>query len=253
MLSKTDVARYEVTWTCLPHSVSAGRQKNIAAFGKIITEAWATSPEAFDVDYYKGVVAKAIATRAVDAAIPAQSWYPGSILRQLTTYTLALMSERMSRSGLRLDFDAIWRAQRAPKSFVTEAMRIARLVLPMLQEIPEEQVRNRLVTEWTKREACWDRVRSSHVTLSEGFVATLARTTRPGRPAGESWSQGALIRWKDGTWKRLYEWDTRASALTPDERDLVERAAMTSQFKFKGFRLKKLKEAWKRAVEAGFV
>jgi hypothetical protein len=252
VLSKTDVARYEVTWKCLPHSVSAGRQKNIAAFGKIITEAWATAPEQFDVEYYKEVVAKAVATRAVDAAIPAQSWYPGSILRQLTTYTLALMSDRMSRAGLQPDFSAIWRAQQTTKAFVTEAMRIAKQVLPMLQEIPEEQVRNRLVTEWAKREACWDRVRSSDVQLSTGFEATLVRTVKAAKST-ENWPQGAYNRWRDGSWKRLSEWNSKADVLTPDERDLVSLAAITSSFNFKGFRLKKLKEAWKRAVDAGFV
>lgn len=69
----------------------------------------------------------------------------------------------------------------------------------------------------------------------------------------ESWPQGAFNRWRDGTWKRLHEWDLNANVLTPDERDLVGRASMASNFNFKGFRLKKLREAWKRAVDAGFV
>src|SRR5690606_24926712 len=124
------------------HMVSSGAQKNIAAFGKIATQAWNEDPTNFDMAYYQRLVGRAILTRAVDAAIPAQNWYPGSILRPLTTYTLALMSSRMRASGLQPDYDGIWKAQRASEPFMQEAMRIAERLLPLLQEIPEEQVRN---------------------------------------------------------------------------------------------------------------
>lgn len=252
VLTKTDVARYEVTWECLPHSVCAGRQKNIAAFGKMITSAWSSGPEAFDADYFKRIVAKAILTKAIDAQIPAQKWYPGSILRQLATYTLSLMSDRMSQKGLQPDFDAVWRTQTAPPLFVAEAMRIAKAILPLLDEIPEEQVRNRLVTEWAKREACWTRIQESDISLSSELMATLVRQSRQ-TTTRASWSDRAAQLWKTGAWRKLHEWNVSADILTPDERDLVERAAIASNFGFRGFRLTKLQEAWKRAVDHGFV
>lgn len=252
VISKTDVARYEVTWGCLPHSVCSGRQKNISAFGKMISDSWGQNPEAFDVDYYKGLIVKAILTRAIDAEIPAQKWYPGSILRQLTTYTLALISDRMNQAGLQLDTDAIWRSQHASKSFLVEAMRLAKDVLPMLQEIPEEQVRNRLVTEWAKREACWDRVRGSGIQLSSDYANTLLKADQH-RKQTDRWTTKAHGIWQNGDWKRLHDWNKTTEILTEAEADLVERAAVASRFGFKGFRLTKLREAWKRAIDAGFV
>lgn len=252
LLTKTDVARYETTFGFAPHHVSSGAQKNIAAFGRIIEREWGLDPGLFDLGYYRRLVARAILTRAVDAAIPGQSWYPGSILRPLTTYTLSLMSYRMHEAQCQPDYDAIWKSQRAPDAFVKEAMKVARLVLPLLQEIPEAQVRNRLVTEWVKREACWDRVRESEILLSQGYVATLV-PEKSQIKRKEDWASRALSLWKAGTWKRLHEWNGSSHVLTDGEAELVQWAAITSEFRPKAFRLKKLREAWDRAAQSGFI
>jgi hypothetical protein len=252
ILTKTDVARFDTTFEGGPHIVSSGAQKNIAAFGKIVTQAWNEDPTNFDLIYYQRLIGRAILTRAVDAAIPAQDWYPGSILRPLTTYTLALMSSRMRAANQQPDYDVIWKGQKAPDLFMKEAMRIAKRLLPLLQEIPEEQVRNRLITEWVKREACWERVEGSDIQLSAAFVATLLPETRVVRRR-EDWRTKATLLWHSGNWKRLNDWNKQAEILTEGEADLVGWAAITSQFQPRGLRLTKLKEAWERAMDHGFV
>lgn len=251
-LTKTDVARYAVTWAGIPHSVCSGAQKNVATFAKLITKAWSEGPEQFDIEYFKNMVVQAILTRRLDAEIPAQDWYPGSILRQLCTYTLSLMSELMVESNHRLDYEAIWKAQAAPAEFVRESLRIAKVILPLLQEIPAEQTRNRLVTEWAKREACWLRVRHSGSVLTPEFKATL-KNVSINRSRPERWDHRAASLWREGAWSRLHEWNKSVEVLTPDERDLVERVTTLTNFGVRGFRLVKLREAWERAVDAGFL
>ena len=251
-VTKTDIARYEVTWSSMPHSVCAGAQKNTAAFAKIIGDQWSKSPEAFDNEYYKSVIGRAILTRALDGVVPSQDWYPGSMLRQVVTYTIALIADRLGRIHRVMDFDAAWKAQAAPAYFIDEALRIAEEVVPYLQDIPAEQVRNRLVTEWAKREACWIRVQESDIVISDEFVAR-AKKQAASEVKAVSWSQRAHGLWADGTWKRLNAWESEQSVLSPAEKDLVERAAIAHSFGFKGFRLQKLKEAWEKAVDGGFV
>ena len=151
-----------------------------------------------------------------------------------------------------MDFDAAWKAQAAPSYFIDEALRIAEEVVPYLQDIPAEQVRNRLVTEWAKREACWIRVQESAIVLSDEFVVR-AKKQAAIELKTVTWPQRAHGLWADGTWKRLIAWETEQGVLTPGERDLVERAAIAHSFGFKGFRLQKLKEAWEKAVDGGFV
>jgi hypothetical protein len=252
ILSKTDVARYEVTFASMPHSVCQGAQKNIATFGRMISEVWNADPTAFDEAFFQRLVGRAILVRAVDSLIPAQRWYPGSIVRPLSSYTLALISSRMESAGLQLDYHAIWRAQKVPSVFIEEAMRIAEAVLPLLQEIPPDQVRNRLITEWVKREACWALVEKSEVDLSPAFKRTLSSRQPPGTRA-VSWRFQAQSIWMAGGWKRLRDWNRDEEVLTPGEQELVEWAAVTSEFQPRGIRLTKLKEAWRRAAAEGFI
>lgn len=253
LLTKTDVARYESSFDGLPQVVSSGGQKNIAAFGRSIVQQWNRDPTVFDAPYFQRLIGRAIITRAVDAAIPAQKWYPGSIVRPLTSYTLALMSSRMRAAGVQPAYEAIWKAQRAPDAFMAETMRVAELVLPLLMDIPEEQVRNRLVTEWVKREGCWARIEGSRIKLSSEFLATTVRLmeTTGGRPM--AWKDKARLLWRDGAWKRLWAWEQVEAKLTDGERDVVEWAAIASEFNPKGFRLDKLEEAMTRAIDEGFV
>jgi len=252
LLSKTDVARYEMTFASEPHQVSAGAQKNITAFGKLIRGNWDEDPEYFDAAYFKRLVGRAILTRAIDALIPKQSWYAGSILRPLSTYTLSLMSHRMGALQLEPDYEAIWRTQKAPTSFLDEAMRLAKIVQPLLQQIPEDQVRNRLITEWVKREACWNRVKASPAQLDQTYVRTLVVVRGAGKKREIPWSEKAHQLWRDGKWKRLSEWNENEQVLTPAESELVKWASVTGSFAPRGFRLTKLHEAYTRALDRGF-
>lgn len=251
VLTKTDVARFDSTFDESPHFVSQGAQKNIGNFGKLVMQAWSKDPAQFDERYFQRLVGRAILTRAVDSAIPAQDWYPGSIVRPLTSYTLAVMSARMSAAGLQPNYAEVWKTQRAPQRFVTEAMRVARNVLPLLMEIPEELVRNRLVTEWVKREACWIRVKGSELDLSSEFLSWAVPETNPRRPR-RSWKEQARELWQDGAWKRLHAWNLVENKLTDGEASIVEWASIASDFAPRGFRLDKLEEAMKRAIEEGF-
>ncbi|WP_256644141.1 AIPR family protein [Stenotrophomonas sp. 9(2022)] len=251
VLTKTDVARFDSTFEGSPHYVSQGAQKNIGHFGKSVMQAWAKDPALFDERYFQRLVGRAILTRAIDAAIPGQDWYPGSIVRPLTSYTLALISARMGDVGLQPNYNEVWKSQRAPKTFVEEAMRVARKLLPLLMEIPEEQVRNRLVTEWVKREACWVRVKESAINLSPAVLAW-AIPAATDRRARRPWKDQARELWQDGTWKRLQVWNEVEGALSDGEASIVEWAAIASEFAPRGFRLEKLQEAFKCAVSKGF-
>jgi len=252
LITKTDAARFDATFDGVPHIVSQGAQKNIAAFGKSITQAWSVDPTTFDLAYFQRLVSRAIVTRAVDAAIPGQRWYQGSIVRPLSSYTLALMNSRMRAVKAQPNYDAIWRAQAAPEPFMREAMRVAELVLPLLTEIPEELVRNRLITEWVKREACWTRVEASDIRLTADFLATTVPLP-PGGRAQLPWKENAKLLWRDGAWKRLRDWNKVEDKLTEGEAELVEWAAVAAGFSPNRFKLEKLEEAMRRAVGEGFV
>lgn len=123
----------------------------------------------------------------------------------------------------------------------------------MFPMAPRSTLLSRRKAHWAgKREGCWDRMQTSDIELSAQFLATLVPETRVVRRR-EDWRTKATLLWHSGAWKRLNEWSQRAAILTEGESELVGWATITPQFRPRGLRLIKLKEAWDRVAEHGFV
>src|ERR1022692_435744 len=60
VITKTDAAKYAVSWARKPHLVSAGAQKNFFAFANEIADKWESSSESFNESYFKDLVGQAI-------------------------------------------------------------------------------------------------------------------------------------------------------------------------------------------------
>jgi hypothetical protein len=93
----------------------------------------------------------------------------------------------------------------------------------------------------------------SELELNPEFKATLVTASVSTARGKTAWKVRAQDLWGSGEWKRLRDWNRKNEVLTADEGELVERAAVAADFGFRGFRLVKLEEAWKRAVAEGFV
>lgn len=169
VITKTDAAKYVVAWEQAPHQVSAGAQKNFKAFAGLVAEKFATQPEAFNENYYRRLVAKAILFNSVRAAISKAEWYEAGYLANLTAYALAKLSLEISKDDRAGSFDLlrIWENQSVSDAMLAESVDIARLALDVLTS-EDRLVVN--VTEWAKRETAWKRLSSMKFVLSDAFI-----------------------------------------------------------------------------------
>ena len=170
LIRKTDLAKYMKVWDQQPHIVSLGAQKNFASFAEDIAKSWKTSAVRFGEAYFREAVAKAIVFKRTERIVSAQTWYEGGYRANIVAYAIAKVAYDVSRKGRAVDFERIWRAQapsRAMEIALAQAGEIAYEVLTK----PPEGMRN--VTEWAKKQACWDRVRSASTPLPPAFVEQL--------------------------------------------------------------------------------
>ncbi|MBF4406229.1 hypothetical protein EAY15_23985, partial [Vibrio anguillarum] len=86
---KTDLAKYENTWACLPHIVSLGAQKNFSEFAKKIGKNWGTEGTAFNDIWFKRLIAKAIIFRTTEKLVSNAEWYEGGYRANIVTYAIA--------------------------------------------------------------------------------------------------------------------------------------------------------------------
>lgn len=145
--SKTDAAKYEVTYGLSPHIVCQGAEK---CFRYWTIEEKLSERQAPSTEHFRHLVAKAILFIHVRQLIQKENF--GGYLGQTTAHTLALVID--SLSGINLDL--VWRLQRLPDALANVVLDVARGVRSVLVEPPGSAN----VTEWCKKEACWERVRA---------------------------------------------------------------------------------------------
>lgn len=146
--TKTDAAKFEMTFEQAPHIVSLGAQKCFQHWTlEVILKRDTATP---DEQYFRDLVAKAIFYIQVRKKI--QSENPGAgYLANVTTYTIARLSLEIDvEEALR----SIWRAQRVPPELLRAAVRLSELVRRVLLNAPGSGN----VSEWSKKEECWKRV-----------------------------------------------------------------------------------------------
>lgn len=153
LLTKTDLAKYYLSFEARPHHVSEGAQKCFARFIHTTLLGLRDNGSLNEV-WYRRVVAKALLFIKLDEKIMKSEWYKKDrgYKAQITTYTVAACAEGFRLSGVQIDLDRIWREQKIPEPLLTwmfsEAVKVADIL-----KAPPDSVRN--VTEFAKREFCW--------------------------------------------------------------------------------------------------
>lgn len=155
MFAKTDLAKFENVWEDKPTYVNLGAQKNFAQYAKRIGQEWAKNPDNFNELYYKRAIARAILFRKTEKIVSVQSWYSGGYRANIVAYTLALLSKLCVDMGKSFDFMRVWETQD-----ITDLMRdaieiTAKVVFDSIMT-PMAGISN--ISEWCKKEACWDRL-----------------------------------------------------------------------------------------------
>jgi hypothetical protein len=170
MFTKTDLAVFEHSWGQLPHLVSKGAQKNFVEFTLRFEEE--RSEFTPDESYFAELVAKAIIFRRTQSL--AKEARVGAYKANIVTYSVAYLA---SRAGGQLDLDAIWRDQKlSPR--LEDALR--GLISP-IEDAIKSTANGRNVTEWCKKEECWETIKDMVLPLPALLEEPVAKAARRGK------------------------------------------------------------------------
>ena len=238
VVTKTDLAKSENSWRQLPHIVSRGAQKNFLDFASYVTAKWEGDADAFHEDYFRSVVARVMIFRATERLVSSQPWYSGGYRANVVAYTLAklaLLIQEMA-PGKQLDTRAVWQRQALTASLTMQLASIARAVHEVITD-PPPGTQN--VTEWSKKESCWERAKSSDVRLLSDFEAELcpieetraadrAARAQQRQDSGIS-AQETVIQLGREYWSSARTWAQERQLLPPEEDRLLRLAAGLAQ------------------------
>ena len=232
LFTKTDLAKFLNVWEGRPHEVSLGAQKNFAAFARRIGQEWRKSPDDFNEAWYRRAIAKAIVFKSTERTVSAQPWYQGGYRANIVAYTIAKIAQDVADLNRSVDFEAIWRRQ-SPGSALDDAVAVASERIHTILVRPPEGISN--VTEWAKKQACWERVRNLDIDWPDAFVRGLisaeeqrnsARTAR--REQRELYgieAQIAVVRAGGKFWSDALTWGRANRLLAPGDAGILGVAA----------------------------
>jgi hypothetical protein len=161
--TKTDIAKYWLSWEQMPYTVSLGAQK---CFGHFMETALPHRPDPDDSEF-KRIVSLALLFKTTET-LYGELGFSG-YRAQVVTYTIARLSHHL---GKRLQISEIWKSQSIPDE-IGSALRI---LITGVRDVLLTPPTGKNLTEWCKKEDCWKAV------LNRPFELLLA----PNDPAAHS-------------------------------------------------------------------
>ncbi|WP_413741666.1 AIPR family protein [Sodalis sp. RH15] len=161
LITKTDLAKVRNSWKGLPHIVSRGAQTNFTEFADKTSKEWNEKNDVlvFGDRYFQETVALVLIFKYTESMIPAQVWYQQGYRANIVTYTIALLHKLIQKQFEKHDLDlmSIWTRQVVPNILQKILIELSEQVYARLTD-PHRSVEN--VTQWCKREDCWNSVQS---------------------------------------------------------------------------------------------
>ena len=134
--------------------VSEGAQKNFKKFTLRLNVRKGFIP---DEAYYRRLIAKAILFRQTEKLVQQQKY--GGYRANIVTYTIAWLSHA---TEMRIDLERIWKEQQLSAALQDEIVIVSQFVHHLITNPPGAAN----ITEWCKKESCWDKVREYQHTIS---------------------------------------------------------------------------------------
>lgn len=238
MFTKTDLAKFILSFEEAPHEVSLGAQKAFSGTPKTrglvgrVSKAWDKHDgREFNEIWFKQAIAKAIFFKELDRLVFRMPWYTG-YKANIVTYTLAKFACMVRESGLHIDYLSVWDLQKLPDSILNQLGYVAETVNEMLNHPPNGITSN--VSEWAKKELCWDKIQKEPIALNPDVKIILLdhEQTKEIEKEGSRiqviqdsiHAQTYVVEKGGAHWEHLREWNHVNRKLSPMEMGILNTA-----------------------------
>lgn len=149
--TKTDLAKYEMSWWQRPFDVGKGAENNFKLFTKELTG----QKNEVTKKYYQRLIAKAILFKEIDRIVAKRNL--GGYKANMVSYLLSWLS---SKTNKKLNLDNIWENQG-----ISEALNnmIEQMIDVVWKHINTPSKQGTNIGEWCKKAECW-------LTLKDKFI-----------------------------------------------------------------------------------
>lgn len=149
-ITKTDIAKYEVSWNMQPYNVCKGAENNYSFFAAEVKR----ERLVVTVIYYRHIVAKGILFNTIDSMVKSKGL--GGYKANMVAYVMASVSFLSEKN---LDLNYIWEHQKVQQDVID---RIEELIPAVWQHLTVDSTSGGHVLnvgEWSRKPECWQRLK----------------------------------------------------------------------------------------------
>ena len=261
VIKKTDLAKVQNTWRGNPQTVSKGAQTNFISFAEWINDEWEDNDTQFNERYFQSTAALLLMFQLLEKQIPKQEWYEGGYRANIIYYTIALFHELLKEQFIGMDFDLIyiWNKQEVPEIIANTLIDLSEKVSYKITD-PSRRVIN--VTQWCKRNECWESVKNVDYSLSKGienYMMTMDEVKiaeksakKEQRITNDINAQVKVVKYLAEDWKRLSEFAVNNHLVGSADIAALSIACKIPSKIPNSVQSKKLLDLLDRAVQEGF-
>ena len=233
VIKMVDLAKLVEIYEGAPDKVSKGKQAVVQVFATAIKKQWEASDANFNELYYKKIIALAIIFNRTDEIVKQTAWWKEkrSYKANVVAYAMSVLFEhiRKTKKNHELDFGVIWNKQSLYPELQKQLMTLCDEVYAF---ITREDRLTENVTEWCKKEACWDRAKEEKWTFYSEFMNTLiskdenrinekeAKSNQ--KVANEIDAMKFILAAGKDYWVRVLEWGETRRLLSDMERSILK-------------------------------
>lgn len=229
--TKTELAKYMHIYQMRPDIASLGGQKAFTRFAEWAAKEWEKHDIVFNEEYFRTVVAVAILYKEADKIVKRQK---RSYKANIIEYALAkiFFTVKTKYPDKAIAYKTIWQKQRLSSAWLNQIEVATNLMYEHLID-PNRDIEN--VTEWAKRERCWDKAKQIKFDLNADFVEELQsvyeqenerkRAKNDQKLANQLSSLVNVVNYGADGWKALLSWNASHRVLSPSEIHWIELAA----------------------------
>lgn len=213
-ITKTDWAKFLLSYEGYPEFVSKGAQTAMKKFATIIQGTdgtngfWVEHASEIDNDYYKASIAKTILFKNTEKLVSNADWYKEirSYRANIVTYSVAYLAYIAQQQKKDINLKLIWQKQEIYPELKEQLLTTTKEVYDFLTS-DDRETQN--VTEWAKKSSCWAKLKKERLTIHQSFLDTLINPSKDKKDEITNAVGNAMIFVEETplvVWKALLEW-----------------------------------------------
>ena len=240
MFKKVDLAKYWNIKDLRPDIASAGGQKAFSRFAKYINSKWEKDNTIFNKGFFEDVVSLAIIFKGADKIVRQQPWY-NSYKANIVAYTMSIIFYKVEQlyPDHVISLHNIRLKQELSDAWISQITKLSKIIYEFLID-DDREVEN--VTEWAKREACWNKAKELKITFIPEFVNELEYKSnyeldkkdnkKEQKLENQVKKMAFVAEYGLENWEKLYQWNTSHNVLNPIDLQFLKLALDMAKGKF---------------------